>query len=152
MTSIEPYSPAYKAALVEMCESNRPLYFADHEIPEFAWFLDTNPSNYYMMLEQDRVVACGGIMLHSDGHVHLCWGMVHYREHRHGYGQKLLAFRIDLASRLYPGMKIILRTSQHTWRFFEKYGFRLNYTEKDFWGKGLDLYYMESKDISAASH
>jgi ribosomal protein S18 acetylase RimI-like enzyme len=37
----------------------------------------------------------------------------------------------------------MVRTSQHAWRFFEKMGFELQKTEKNFWAPGFDLYQMK---------
>jgi ribosomal protein S18 acetylase RimI-like enzyme len=39
--------------------------------------------------------------------------------------------------------KLVVRTSQLAYKFFERLGYHLIRTEKDYWGKGLDLYLME---------
>jgi ribosomal protein S18 acetylase RimI-like enzyme len=38
---------------------------------------------------------------------------------------------------------IIVRTSQLAYKFYQKVGFELEKTEKDFWAKGFDLYQMK---------
>jgi hypothetical protein len=39
--------------------------------------------------------------------------------------------------------KLIVTTSQHSNKFFEKFGHHIIRIVKDYWGKGLDLYEME---------
>ncbi len=39
--------------------------------------------------------------------------------------------------------KLIVRTSQLAFQFFEKFGYQIVKIEKDYWGEGLDLYLME---------
>lgn len=120
-----------------------PLYFADHELPEFLTFLDNNTDPYYVIYNGGRPVGCGGIALEDDDKVHLTWGMVERAEHKKGLGSYLLTYRIVQSKLLYPGKVIVLRTTQHAWQFFKKHGFVLLGTEKDFWAQGLDLYLME---------
>jgi len=69
--------------------------------------------------------------------------MVDNMNHKKGFGKKLLLFRIQQTKELYPEVKIALGTTQHTFSFFEKYGFNTVAYEKDHWAKGLDLYQME---------
>lgn len=38
--------------------------------------------------------------------------------------------------------KIVVRTTQFGFRFYEKVGFQLENVEKDFWAQGFDLYQM----------
>lgn len=143
MISIAPYTQQDKEVLEKIFKSNMPLYFADHELPEFLTFLDENTDPYYVISADGRIVACGGIALGESDRVHLTWGMVERAEHKKGLGSSLLTFRIEQSRILYPGKTIELRTTQHAWQFFEKHGFVLLDTEKDFWAKGLDLYLME---------
>lgn len=129
-----------------------PLYFADDELPYFDAFLDGDAMNcgsYYVVFKHNEIVACGGIALNeptkytNTPHVIMTWGMVHYKHHKTGLGKVLLLHRIEEAKKIYPGIKIALGTTQHTWQFFEKYGFKTVFFEKDHWAKGLDLYQME---------
>ena len=72
----------------------------------------------------------------------MSWGMVHPNWQSKGWGTKLTQYRIEKIKQT-TAQKINLRTSQYTWKFYEKMGFSLFYTQKDYWGKGLDLYDMQ---------
>lgn len=73
----------------------------------------------------------------------MCWGMIKRNKHKLGFGKVLLNFRIEQSKILFPEIKIALGTSQYTFNFFEKFGFKTVCYEKDHWGKDLDLYQME---------
>ncbi len=129
-----------------------PLYFADEELPLFDNFLDRDVSTrgpYYLICDKDVIVGCGGIALNNptkytnEPHVIMTWGMVNNSHHKQGFGKQLLLHRIKQAQELYPNIKIALGTTQYTFPFFEKYGFKTVFFETDHWAKGLDLYQME---------
>ena len=123
-----------------------PLYFADEEVALFDAFLDRDATvrgPYSLIVKDDVIVGCGGIALNqptkytNEPHVIMTWGMVDNKHHKEGFGKLLLLHRIEQAKEIYPG------TTQHTYQFFEKYGFKTVAYEKDHWGKDLDLYQME---------
>tara|TARA_B110000285_G_scaffold234402_1_gene311224 strand:+ start:2948 stop:3142 length:195 start_codon:yes stop_codon:yes gene_type:complete len=60
-----------------------------------------------------------------------------------GIGRKLLNHRLSLLKSEKSIQKIIVRTSQITFLFYEKFGFELKEVKKDYWSKGFDLYHME---------
>lgn len=129
-----------------------PLYFAEEEVQLFDAFLDRDALHrgpYSVVFKNDDIVGCGGIALNQPTkytnvpHVIMTWGMVDHKCHKEGLGKELLLYRITQAKEIYPGIKIALGTTQHTFQFFEKYGFKTVAYEKDHWGKDLDLYQME---------
>ncbi len=129
-----------------------PLYFAEEELVLFATFLERDVIErgpYSVIFKEDKIVGCGGIALKApdkyanEPHVIMAWGMVDNKHHKEGFGKELLKHRIQQAKEIYPGIKIALGTSQYTFEFFEKYGFKTVFYEKDHWAKGLDLYQME---------
>ncbi|MBI3519482.1 MAG: GNAT family N-acetyltransferase [Bacteroidetes bacterium] len=152
MITIKLYTPDTKGRLLEIFKSNMPLYFAQEELPLFDAFLDRDATvrgPYSLILKHNEIVGCGGIALNEPGkytnepHVIMTWGMVDNKHHKEGLGKQLLLHRIQQAQEHYPGIKIALGTTQHTYPFFEKYGFKTVAYEKDHWGKDLDLYQME---------
>lgn len=142
MASIIPYLPAHKPFLVDIFNTNVPKYFAEEELVLFSKFLDENESPYFVILKDGLIVGSGGIAL-NEPHVVMTWGMIQKSFHKQGYGKQLLAFRIHLAKQMYPNKKIALGTTQHSYSFFEKFGFKTLYYKKDYWAKDLDLYHME---------
>lgn len=136
-----------------MFKSNIPVYFAEEELPLFDEFLDRDVNDsdrpYWVVYNDEEIVGCGGIGVNEpteytkERHVIMCWGMVHYTLHKRGFGKELLAYRIEKAREIFPGIKIALGTTQHSAPFFEKYGFKTVFYEKDHWAKGMDLYQME---------
>jgi predicted GNAT family N-acyltransferase len=152
LITINPYLPHYKDSLIEIFTSNIPLYFAEHELKLFSDLLDNDALHrgpYWVICNNDTIVGSGGIALNKPTkytnipHVIMTWGMVENSKHKHGFGKELLKFRIEQAKSMYPSIKIALGTTQHTFRFFERFGFSTVYYEKDHWAKDLDLYQME---------
>ena len=151
MITIKPYLPQHKNTLLGIFKSNMPLYFAEHELDLFDAFLDRDLERgpYSVVFKDDVIVGSGGIAMNeptkytNQPHVIMTWGMVDNKRHKEGFGKALLQFRIKQAKELYPNIKIALGTTQHSFPFFEKYGFKTVCFEKDHWGKDLDLYQME---------
>jgi len=59
----------------------------------------------------------------------------------------LLNHRIEKLRNISSIKKIIVRTSQLVYKFYEKQGFVLLEVKKDYWADGLDMYKMEYKGI-----
>ena len=68
--------------------------------------------------------------------------MIHARYHKKGYGKSLVEFRLKSIANYYPQFDVVLNTSQKTFRFYEKFGFKLVSIKKDYYGVGLDRYDM----------
>lgn len=152
--TIRSYKPTDYAGCIEAFHSNEPEFFAAHELEEFRTLLedlaadiekgDSASSTYYFVVETaGRVAACAGFHLPPDGGpAMLVWGMVARRFHRQGIGKLLLTFRLDRIQELRPGSPIILDTTQWSYPFFEKLGFRITHITRDFYAPGLDRYDM----------
>lgn len=146
---IREYGPTDRGKCLEIFESNRPEYFAAHEHQEFADWLDKPDRLTYSVVELNgELVACGGLYLADDDqHVGMAWGMVHRNSHRNGLGRRLTEFRLEQMNEMYPHMEKRLATSQLTFGFYEKLGFKtLKVTENGF-GPGIDRYDMARKQI-----
>jgi predicted GNAT family N-acyltransferase len=70
--------------------------------------------------------------------------MVNQSHHKKGFGSLLFQHRINQIKILYPNYALVLDTSQHTYSFFEKFGFKIDKISKDAYGLGLDRYDMIS--------
>jgi len=72
----------------------------------------------------------------------MVWGMIDRSIHRTGIGRKLILYRIEAIKKARAACAITLNTSQYSYPFFEKTGFRVTKITKDFYAKGLDRYDM----------
>jgi ribosomal protein S18 acetylase RimI-like enzyme len=91
-----------------------------------------------------RIVGCGGINLNIEKQFGIIsWGMIHPDFFGQKLGSQLLEHRISFLKNNYNLQKIIVRTSQLVFPFYQKHGFELKEIHPDFWSKGLDMYLME---------
>lgn len=58
-------------------------------------------------------------------------------------GSQLVPYRVEKLQSMENIEKIVVRTSQLTYKFYEKLGFILMEGHKNYWADGFDLYYME---------
>ncbi len=74
---------------VEIFNSNLDKFFADYELTEFESFLnqEAHKNSYFVLLENDDVVGCGGYEKGQD-EIILTWGMVKRDLHGQGYGKQ----------------------------------------------------------------
>ena len=74
--------------------------------------------------------------------VDLTWGMIDFNFHNNGFGTSLLNYRILRIEKDFPKNNTTLNTTQHTFRFYEKFGFQVEKITKNYYRKGLDRYDM----------
>lgn len=145
---IKTYTPQYKQQCLEAFKSNMPKYFMDEEYPLFEKWLDevALDGRYYVILENDQVLGCGGYFYHqSYKKAGLSWGLVDSKLHGKGIGSILTKFRIQKMMEEFPELEHMIDTSQHTAPFYEKMGFVTKEITPNGFGPGLDKYYMELK-------
>jgi [ribosomal protein S18]-alanine N-acetyltransferase len=141
---IRDYSTSDRESLLHIFDLNCPQFFAPEEKNHLIQYL-ANELEIYFVLEADGIIAgSGGINFANQGTVAvISWDMIHPDYKGKHFGTRLLHHRLEVI-RLKPGIRrIIVRTSQLSWPFYEKNGFRLLYSEKDYWAPGFDLYHME---------
>jgi [ribosomal protein S18]-alanine N-acetyltransferase len=141
---IRPYRASDMEAILELIRQNTPNYFDPSEEKLLASYLKDRTEDYFVVEVGHEIIGGGGIDFEDDGSGTISWGMIHPSWHGKGWGSKLTQYRIELLKKS-RAKKINVRTSQHTWKFYEKMGFTLFHSEKDYWGKGLDLYDMEMR-------
>jgi N-acetylglutamate synthase-like GNAT family acetyltransferase len=91
-----------------------------------------------------KVIGAGGINYFlADKIARISWDMIHPDFQGKGYGASLINHRIHVIKKNPLIDKIIVRTSQLVFSFYEKNGFVLKEIKKDFWDVGYDLYLME---------
>lgn len=143
LVKIRGYNPSDKAEILSILELNIPQYFAESERNDLEIYLETGLELYYVLEFDDKIVGCGGINFdHSNSVAVISWDIIHPNYQGKSFGSQLLNYRLEQIKKLPSIQKIIVRTSQLTFQFYEKNGFKLNQIEKDYWAKGFDLYFM----------
>lgn len=133
-------------SLLNLLILNTPKYFAPEEEQDFVEYLSEKRDLYFIAEENGAIVGCGGINRSVDGKTaFISWDMVHPGHQGKGIGATLTKYRIEVAKNITGIEKIVVRTSQHAFKFYEKMGFTLFETTKDYWAPGFDMYYMEMK-------
>ena len=153
-STIVPYSNAYREGCMAAFHSNVPAFFTVEEINQFNTWLDyletgiiDNPdseSHYFVVLHNTMVIGCGGFGYDNNTNkAVLAWGLVHNDYHKKNIGRKLLEFRLEKIATLYPGASLWLDTTQHSYPFFEKFGFEIQQYTEDGYAKGMHRYDMK---------
>ena len=141
MYTIEQYDGTQRQAVAELFRLNVPEYFAAEEEKDLYLFLDNYAQDFYLCKHQEEIIGCGGHNRKENMGV-LSWYIVHPDHHGKGVGTILVKHNLDrLRQKGFTHIKV--RTSQHTDKFYEKFGFKLINIQKDYWAAGLDLYEME---------
>lgn len=154
---IRPYHKNDNAACMLAFNSNVPLFFTVPEITQFEnWLAKFDASataepdfqSYYFVLLLDRaVIGCGGFVHHSvKNESTFSWGLVHRAYHKKGFGKLLFDYRLSKMKMMYPTASILLDTTQHSYTFFQKYGFVTEKYTKEGYGEGMHRYDMRLKE------
>lgn len=148
-TLIRHYEAQDKSILIDLLRINTPKYFGVEEEIDFVRYLESEIESYYVIEKNHQIVGCGGINLNLEKQFGIIsWGMIHPDFFGQKLGSQLLEHRISFLKNNYNLQKIIVRTSQLVFPFYQKHGFELKEIHSDFWSKGLDMYFMEM-DLSA---
>lgn len=140
-----PYTLADREACLAIFDANTPRFFAPHERPDFAAFLDAPPCFYGVLTtESGELVGCGGIGPGRDTRVAvLAWGMLHPDHHGAGLGRRLLLARLARLIDLPDVTGVRMDTSHETVGFFERLGFRVTHFTPNGYREGLHRYDLE---------
>ena len=149
-----PYNESFLETCLKLFRSNVPNYFTVDEEAEFVEFLLNDEHPYWVVKSNKTIVGCGGIYVSSpsfmrsdfDKEVGFAWGMIHKTYHGKGFGKALAKHRINYLKNNYPERPIVLRTTQNTFRFFEKYGFAIHNIEPNGFGDNMDKITMVYKN------
>lgn len=147
MRKIRKYRQEDKVQLVIILRLLTPKYFHPAEEPDYLAYLEQYFSNYYVVVDQDKVVAAGGFNLGFQGGrtARISWDLTHPQWQGKGLGKSLVLYRIRELQKNPAITEIEVRTSQLVYLFYEKMGFCLQKVEKNFWAPGFDLYQMNLK-------
>lgn len=140
---ITPYLPSHKLELIKLIQLNTPHFFNIKEEEDFIRYLENETEDYFVIEKNKNIIGCGGINYEPKNQsAVISWDIIHPDYQGKGVGKELLKFRIETIKKKGLYAQIIVRTSQLTWKFYNKYGFELKESKKDYWAPNLDLYYM----------
>ena len=140
---IREYNPGDKSDVIHLMRLNTPRYFSPEEEDGLSRYLDNEIEHYFVVEYNHKVIGSGGINFDDSSTGVISWDIFHPDYQGRGFGSQLLNFRLNKLKELEHIRKIIVRTSQLTHIFYEKQGFKLIETAKDYWAEGLDMYKME---------
>ena len=144
---IRQFQVSDKSALLRLINLNTPKYFAVNEKVDFEHYLENERELYFVLIVETKIVGCGGINFEEEESIGIIsWDMIHPEFHGKGFGKQLLDYRLAELNSKKSVKKIIVRTSQLTYRFYEKAGFKIVEIIPNYWAEGFDLYSMEMQN------
>lgn len=152
--SFLPFAACHKKDCLAIFDSNCPPYFAQSERILFSNFLnslidnkpvyDTIKENFfYVLIVKDKIIGCAGFYTQTNNsQIRFSWGMILNSYHKKGLGTRIVQFRISKIKEFFPKHQIALDTSQHTFKFYQNFGFEVKEYTKNGYAQGLDKYEM----------
>jgi len=143
LISIREYEAKDKNEVINLIRLNTPEYFAVEEEDYLIKYLETEIELYYVLLNDQKIVGCGGINFMDNNTIgKISWDIFHPDIQGKSLGTKLLKHRIEKLNSINGIQKIIVRTSQVAYKFYLKQGFELLEVKKNYWAEGFDMYNM----------
>ena len=150
---IRKYEATDKDSCMQIFKTNVPTYFTLEEVNEFERFLTklsdpeaTDNPPYYVMELENKLIGCGGFGdkkgIDGTDAITFVWGMIDRSYHKKGFGEQLLQFRLEEINAQFPNKQVILDTTQFSYTFFEKYGFKTVKITENSYGEGMHRYDM----------
>lgn len=146
--TIREYEVSDKDDVLSLLRINTPVFFAPEEEAHFIDYIENARELYYVLLYDLKIVGCGGINFEDNNKTgKISWDIFHPDYQKKSLGTLLLKHRIKKLRSISSIKKIVVRTSQVAYEFYEKQGFKLIEVIKDYWAEGFDLYYMEYQPL-----
>ncbi len=140
---IRPFQIDDQEKLIEILKLNVPAHFAETEIQDFKNYLNNEIEDYFVIEWNGKLVGSGGLNFEENYKTgKISWDFINPDFQGRGIGRKLLAYRLEILKSDYRVEKVLVRTSQHAYQFYEKNGFVVREIHKDFWAAGFDMYKM----------
>lgn len=145
-TDIRAYRPGDRAAVLRLFRLNTPAFFAPAEEADLIRYLDEELEYYFVVESAGAIIGSGGFNFSGDETTgKISWDMLHPDFQGMGIGSSLLKHRLERLQAFDGLERVIVRTSQLAYRFYEKHGFRLTDVAENYWAEGFHLYLMEQK-------
>lgn len=141
---IRAYSDKDKNKAIALLQLNTPAYFHASEQQDYEAYLEHEVEDYFVFEDGTEIIGVGGINYFPEERTaRISWDMIAPNHHGKGVGKQLLEHRINHVKENKAIDTIVVRTTQLAYRFYEKAGFILEETKKDYWADGFDLYLMK---------
>jgi ribosomal protein S18 acetylase RimI-like enzyme len=141
---IRPYQISDKEKLIEILHLNVPEYFDPKEVNDFIAYLEVKGGTYLVIeLEKEIIGGLGYEIREVDRTGRINWIFLHPDYSRLGYGKEAVYYCLNILNSDPLVETLIVRTSQLAYQFFEKLGYQLIQTEKNYWAPAFDLYLMK---------
>ncbi len=138
---LREYELSDRRALEQIFLLNTPKYFAAKELGDFLEYLDMFGDDYVVVTSNGRVVGGGGYWIRAFDKVGgLTWAILHPDYQGTGIGKELALYRIERIKEAGTAQRVQVETSQHSFGFYEKLGFKLIDKQPNYWANGIDLY------------
>ena len=144
ISRIRKYNPADRPRLIEVLKLNMPTYFDSKEVSDYEKYLNLHAETYLTIEYDNKIVGGAGYNITDRNSIgRITWIFFHLAYSKSVLGRQSVDYCLAIF-KANPGIKkLVVTTSQLTYKFFAKFGYQLTSTEKDYWGQGLDLYTME---------
>ncbi len=151
---IRSYLKSDRNECLKLFDLNCPRFFSRNERSSMELWLNGQDKGtitykssmadfYYVALHNYEVVGCEGFYIVSNQPAaRLTWSVINPENQSQGLGTKLVSHCINQIESLFPSYRIELDTSQHTFAFFEKFGFQKTQITENGYGPGLHRYDM----------
>jgi len=138
--TIRPYQASDKDTLLTIFSKNVPKYFDPKERHDFEKYLDEKPETYLTVEYDQTIVGGSGFETNEDKQKgSITWIFFDPQHTGKGLGKSVVDYSLKQLKQNPSVKKLTVRTSQLAYLFFEKIGFQLMRSEKDYWGEGLDI-------------
>lgn len=152
LITIRPYKTTDIDDVISLLRLNTPKFFAADEEVDLVNYLESKRELYYVLLYDQKIVGCGGINFADNKTTGIIsWDIFHPDYQGKSLGTHLLKHRLDELNTIDDIQKIIVRTSQIAYGFYEKQGFEILEIVKDYWAVGFDMYLMKFKYLESRS-
>ncbi|HUH29334.1 GNAT family N-acetyltransferase [Gelidibacter sp.] len=141
---IRRYSHKDKIKVIDLFRRNTPKYFDPSEEFDLENYLLRELEDYFVFEKNSEIIGAGGINYFPEEKLaRISWDMIEPNSQGKGIGRELIQYRMNLLSKNHAVEIVMVRTSQHAYKFYEKVGFELEKVERDFWARNFHLYQMK---------
>lgn len=142
--NIRHYTPKDKLKVINLLQLNTPEFFDESEQKDLEHYLEHEVEDYFVIEDDNSIIGAGGINYFlKENKARIAWDFIHPEQQGKGIGRLLTTHRLNHLNSFTEVHTIIVRTSQHVYKFYEKLNFKIIDIKPDFWAPGFDLYEME---------